>query len=284
MTYLNDETGRPPRLRCDLNMGTVWDLPEWSTGPRGDWSQLYGVIADAGYEGVQAGDVTAAADAGLGCTTMGTVHEPGQLGDQARQWMDAGFECATLHVGTGLERDREALGLLEEVVAVSEELGYPLFVETHRATVTQDIRRAVDFVERLPELRFNADLSHWYTGLEMTYGDFDAKLDVAEPVLERTGFVHGRIGDPGCIQVDVGNGDHPSVDHFREMWRRAMTGFRRDAGPGDVLVFAPELLPSAIHYARTVPDGEGGRREEGDRWEQARVLCHIAEECWADTA
>jgi len=46
------------------------------------------------------------------------------------------------------------------------------------------------------------------------------------------------------------------------------------------LTFAPELLPTSIHYARTVPDGVGGAREEGDRWTQALRLVDIARECF----
>ena len=33
---LNDGSGRPPRLRADVHLGTVWDLPDWSTGPGRD--------------------------------------------------------------------------------------------------------------------------------------------------------------------------------------------------------------------------------------------------------
>jgi hypothetical protein len=95
-------------------------------------------------------------------------------------------------------------------------------------------------------------------------------------------FLHGRISDPGCIQVDIGDGTGLAhVDHFRTMWTRCMAGFLDEAGPGDVLVFAPELLPASIHYARTVPGPDGEPVEDCDRWEQALVLCGIARECFA---
>ena len=135
----------------------------------------------------------------------------------------------------------------------------------------------------MPELRFNGDFSHWYTGLEMPYGDFEEKLEFLRPVFERTRFLHGRIGDPGCIQVDVGDDpahEPTSVAHFRSMWTAAMRGFLASATDGDVLPFVPELLPAGIHYARTIPDddappdadGRRPEREEGDRWTQALRL------------
>jgi hypothetical protein len=284
---LNDGAGAPARLRCDLNMGTLWQLPDWSTAPKGEERDVYGAIRGAGYEGTQLGDAALSQAAGLACTAMATLREPGTLDGQVSLAKTAGFECVTAHVGTGMESDAEALALLNEVLDAVAKHEVPVYVETHRATVTQDIRRTVDFVEVLPDLRFNGDFSHWYTGLELVYGDFDAKLDFIEPVFERTCFLHGRIGDPGCIQIDIGDGDpatHPSVTHFREMWTRAMAGFLRDADQGDVFVFAPELLPSMINYARMVPDANGGEREEGDRWTQALLYCEIAKECWAAAA
>ena len=59
-----------------------------------------------------------------------------------------------------------------------------------------------------------------------------------------------------------------------------MRGFLQAASAGDVMVFAPELLPSVINYARTVPSPHGSRVEEGDRWKQALLLVDIASECF----
>ena len=126
--------------------------------------------------------------------------------------------------------------------------------------------------------------------------DFDAKLAFIAPVFKRTRFMHGRIGDSCCMQIDIGDnitadggggvvdgaGQEPaSVAHFRRFWTEAMRGFLSTAEPGDVLVFAPELLPALINYARTVPAEDGGRKEEGDRWTQALRCTAIAKECFA---
>jgi hypothetical protein len=279
---INDGSTSPPALRRELNVGTAWLLPEWSTGPQGDSRAMHEAAAAAGYTAIQGGDINLCRELGLGCSTFGTIRSLGQIGDQAKLWADLDMDCSTLHVGTGLEDDDDAHRLLDEVIQASVDHDIPLYVETHRATLTQDIWRTVQFIDRFPELRFNGDFSHWYTGLEMTYGDFDEKLAFLAPVFERTRYLHGRIGDPGCIQVDIGDdAGHPSVDHFRRFWTAAMAGFLATAEPGDVLPFAPELLPAAIDYARTEPDGEGGRREDNDRWQQALLYCEIAEECFA---
>jgi hypothetical protein len=139
-------------------------------------------------------------------------------------------------------------------------------------------------VKRFPEVRFNGDFSHWYTGLEMVYGDFAAKLDFLAPVFERVRFIHGRIGDPGCMQRDIGTtGDGLTyVAHFRELWTRSFAGFLKTAKPGDYLCFNPELLPSEIYYARLVKNAKGEDVEEGDRWQQAILYGKIARECFAE--
>ena len=194
-------------------------------------------------------------------------------------------------VGTGLEADDQAARSVEEVLEASDAAHLPLYIETHRATVTQDIWRTLQLVERLPEIRFNGDFSHWYTGHDLPIGDFDAKVHQLGPVLERVRYLHGRIGTSGTIQIDVGDGtpdDEPPVAHFRALWTRAFAGFLANASGDPVPVgdgaigFAPELLPAAFGYALEVPGPGGALRELGDRWEQGLVLTRIASECFAE--
>jgi hypothetical protein len=80
---------------------------------------------------------------------------------------------------------------------------------------------------------------------------------------------------------------HGVVDYFedfRKMWTRAMAGFLRHAGPGDCLVFAPELLSGTYYYARRFPDAGGALAEETDRFQQALLYRDTARQCWAAAA
>ena len=63
-----------------------------------------------------------------------------------------GMECVTLHAGWGIEDDAEAFTLIDAILQESTRLA--LYVETHRATLFQDMWRTVQFVSRFPELRF----------------------------------------------------------------------------------------------------------------------------------
>lgn len=277
----NDGTANAPRLKIYLNTGNLMELPENSTGPHGSELEVLGAVKAAGYEGLQGADPALCRKLGLQTATSGRVNEPGELEPLVETWKDQQNVCATLHIGWGMESDQQIDALLEEVLNISAQYDFPLYVETHRATISQDMWRTVQWVNRYPEIRINADFSHWYTGQEMTYGDIDAKFDFCDPVFERARFMHGRIGSSGCMQVDLGDGsDGVHLVHFREMWKRCFAGFLKSAQPGDFMVFAPELLPSSINYARSFPDASGQLQEECDRWIQAEVITRVARECW----
>lgn len=119
----------------------------------------------------------------------------------------------------------------------------------------------------------------------MVYGGFEQKFEFIRPVIDRIAFIHGRIGNPGCMQVDLGDGDvdkQPYVCHFRSLWTESFRGFlRRKSAPRkstiDRFVFAPELLGPRFYYARVFDS-----REESDRWQQSLLLTRIARECFEE--
>jgi sugar phosphate isomerase/epimerase len=262
-----------------MNLLTLDGLPAFPGG-------TLRAIREAGYDGVQFIQplsptmVEEARSLGLGICGSGRVNEPGDAERLAAEAREHGLECLTLHVGWGLEDDEEAARLIGGVLEASARHGVPLYPETHRATILQDMWRTVQLLRRFPELRLNGDFSHWYTGQEMVYGGFEKKLEFLRPVLDRVRFVHGRVGNPGCIQVDIGDGDareRPYVGHFRALWTAAFAGFLKSATPEASICFATELLAPGIYYARTF---EG--REESDRWEQSLVLRRMARECFVE--
>lgn len=244
-------------------------------------------IREAGYDGIQFIDpidpaaLKEARALGLGVCGSGRVNAPADAAVLAQSAADAGLECLTLHVGWGMESDDEAALLIEAILSAGLAHRIPLYVETHRATIFQDMQRTVSFVERFPELRFNGDFSHWYTGQEMVYGGLEKKLAYIQPVMDRVRFVHGRIGNPGCMQVVVEQDDPASyVVHFRTIWTACFVACLRDPSPQQPFTtFAAELLAPEIYYARTFHGSE-----ESDRWQQSLLLCEIARECFAEAS
>ncbi|MEP4531718.1 MAG: hypothetical protein ABJ004_01440 [Cyclobacteriaceae bacterium] len=278
----NDGSAQDPYLRLDLNYWNGHDLPDFSSGPKGSSDkERHLAIRQAGFVGVQDGDPVLCKELGLRLTGQFRMNKAGELDNKIKEWTDQPYDCATIHVGWGIESDAEVDRMIEYVLETSARHDFPIYIETHRATVTQDMWRTVEIVKRFPEIRFNGDFSHWYTGLEMVNGDFEEKLDFIAPVLDRVRFIHARIGNPGCIQVDIGNGKiQPYIEHFKQFWIRSFQGFLKSAEPGDYICFTPELLPSEYFYAQLIPNANGNLIEAGDRWQQALLYCDLARECW----
>jgi hypothetical protein len=275
------------QLRCYMNLMALDSLPPFSAGPRGTFKERLEQLRSSGFEGVQfatratAEELSICRALHLGIAASGRVNSPEEAGPLAEQLAGEGYECATLHAGWGLEDDDAAGRLIESILEASVRWRLPLYIETHRATLCQDIWRTVNFVRRFPEMRFNGDFSHWYAGQELVYGGFDKKLTFIQPVLDRVRFLHGRIANPGCIQVAVELDKFPQpayIEHFRQLWTASFRGFLKAAEPGEHICFTLELLGSAIYYAQTFHGVE-----ESDRWEQSLILKGIAEDCFRCT-
>ena len=273
-----------PQLRSYMNLMALESLPASSPGFHSTFEARVEQLPTAGFTGVQfasratSEELSACRMLNLGVAGSGRVNSPHEADSLAEQLAGDGYECATLHVGWGLEADDHAHRLIESILKASVKWKFPLYIETHRATICQDMWRTVNFVHRFPEMRLNGDFSHWYTGQEMVYGGFENKLAFIQPVLERVRFLHGRIASPGCIQVAVQRDSLPQpsyVEHFRQLWIACFRGFLRAAQPEDYICFTPELLSPGIYYARTFMNVE-----ESDRWEQSLILKEIAEHCF----
>jgi hypothetical protein len=275
-------------LRIYMTLQAVESMPQFKGSST---SACMNAVRQGGYDGIQFGDpqsdavLEECAALGLGRSQFARITMATEADEVARSLVEQGMECGVVHLGTGLEDDEQGAELIEAVLNATARHTVPLYVETHRATLFQDMWRTVQFARRFPDLRFNGDFSHWYTGQEMVYGDMAGKVEFLTPVLERVRNLHGRIGNPGCMQVDIGEGD-PSqvaaVGHFKEFWTRAFAGFLRSAKPGEFICFTPELLAPDIFYARVFPDSSGNPREESDRWAQSLVLTKIARGCFED--
>lgn len=281
------------RLRIFLNLDTLDRLPANSRWPGLEGDERYRQLAADGFDGVQ--QTTPAplpADPPLAFCGLGRISKPEDADPLAALHAGIGHECITVHAGWGIEDDDAVDRLVEATLQASHRHNIPMYIETHRATITQDMWRTVNLTERFPEIRFNGDFSHYYTGQEMVYGGLEMKLDFLEPVFERVRFIHGRIGSPGCIQVTVGDGktrplqasgDIDFLEDYRKIWSRAFAGFLRTASPSESLIFCPEILSGQYYYAREFPGLDGRLREESDRYAEALVYRDIAVEVFHGT-
>lgn len=290
---LNDGSSVAPRLQVFLNFDNLADLPDDSIWPHLEGLPLYERLRADGFEGVQlTDDAPPLRDAPLPHCGLDRINTPAEAAAIVEKHARRADLCLTVHAGWGLEDDDEVFRLVEAILAASDKHRLPVFLETHRATIAQDVWRTVQIIKRFPEVRFNGDFSHYYCGQELTYGDWAAKLAFMAPIFERIGFMHGRIASPGCMQVPIdadllgrprqAHGVLNYLDHLKELWTRAMLGFLRNARSGDVLIFAPELLSGTHYYARLFPDVTGRLKEESDRYAQALLYKDLARACFAE--
>lgn len=291
--FFNDGSREPPRLKVYLNLDSLADLRADSVWRTCDGFASYQQLAADGFEGIQlTTDDPPVAGSPLPHCGLDRINVPDDADHVAARHVLRGDDCITVHVGWGMEDDEQVNRLVDATISASDKYGLPIFIETHRATITQDIWRTVQIADRFPEVGFNADFSHYYCGQELVYGDWAGKLAFMKPVFERVGFIHGRIASPGCMQVPIGadrngrplqaHGDINFLQHFKELWINAMLGFVRAAGPGDVLIFAPELLSGKNYYARLFPDSTGNLVEESDRYAEALLYKKLAHDCFAE--
>lgn len=284
--------GQPDQhIRHHLNEGTLWSLPDWSKAPRTQEKAFdFAKILDAGFTGMQVyAPNSAAADAGLKMSGMARIVDPSlcdRIIAQHRAW---GFEATTVHLGTGLESDAESHLLISSMLEAATRHGHPVFIETHRSTITQDPVRTLNLVEAFPEIRFNADLSHWYTGLEMRYGDFEAKVARLQPIFDRVRYLHLRMGHSCEMQTPLFHlRNHQAWQDFSFLWKKCIEGFRATAKNGERLISAPELLPASVahqgqvyqmNYAR-LKSPEDPSTELSDRWLEALELRQLVNDIW----
>ncbi|MEI6175994.1 MAG: hypothetical protein WCS43_03810 [Verrucomicrobiota bacterium] len=288
--YYNDQSSDAPKIRVYLNLDNLLDLRAGSNGPAVDAPDLDARLAADGFEGVQfTSDAPAPVGFILPYCGLDRISIPAEADPIVAKHLARGDQCLTVHAGWGIEDDAEVFRLVEAILKASQKHSLPVFIETHRSTITQDMWRTVAITKEFPEVLFNGDFSHFYCGQEMVYGGMEMKLDFMAPIFERVGFIHGRIASSGGMQVPIdaltgtprmAHGANDYLAHFRQMWTLAMSGFLRNSGTGDVLIFAPELLSGMYYYARLFPDATGKLIEESDRYIEALLYRDLARECF----
>jgi sugar phosphate isomerase/epimerase len=172
----------------------------------------------------------------------------------------------------------DVVKLIREGRKIANDAGIALFVEVHRNNYTETLPQIRELVERIPEIRFTADLSHLVVVGEFYGWEEERAVERMSPVLERTSHMHGRISNGEAVQVDVGDGSGSTAQFFVQLWKTAISFWLKEAQAGDVFPFASELGPP--RYAITLPDG----REFSDRWEQSLIMKKLAEQAWSEAA
>lgn len=144
------------------------------------------------------------------------------------------------HTGRDHWDQRAVDRLLDIGFEVEAASGVTILHETHRSRFPYSAAVTASYLERWPELRLTADLSHWACVSESLLEDQQHHL---EPALARSVHVHARVGSAQSAQVpDV---RHPRWKHELDVhvhWWRRIHAHRLAAG-AEVMTITTEFGP-----------------------------------------
>lgn len=174
-----------------------------------------------------------------------------------------------------LRRVEDCLPLLEGWQRLGEEAKVPVYIETHRDRMTTDLFFTLDLMDRMPELKLLADLSHFLVGREFAVPVSDENHALMHRILDSAWAFHGRVASREQVQIEIAFAHHkPWLDLFIGWWEYGLRSWRRRAEPDDTVAFVCELGPKP--YAITGPDGE----DTTDRWQEALRLKDEVRALW----
>lgn len=162
---------------------------------------------------------------------------------------------------------------------LASDAGIVLHIETHRDRMTTDLFFTLHLLDRFPDLRFTADLSHYLVGREFAWPVDAENHALMHRILDSSWAFHGRVASREQVQIQTSFAHHRQwVDLFMGWWEYGFRSWQRRAGPDATLTFLCELGPTP--YAITGADGD----ELSDRWQESIAMKDEVRSLWARVA
>lgn len=177
-----------------------------------------------------------------------------------RERIDFAMETEPLFINSHTGRDifsfEDNCEILSESSAHAAEHGLLLTHETHRGRPTYTVPDTVRYIEALPDMKLNADFSHWFCVHE---SDLSDQSDNVTRAIERSWHIHARVGYSEGPQVaDPLAPEWLEVTRkFVDLWQRIID--TRKADKAKYLTITPEFgpppyMPCEPHTGRPLAD------------------------------
>lgn len=159
---------------------------------------------------------------------------------------------------------------------LAADAGVELHIETHRDRMTTDLFFTLHLLDRFPDLRFTADLSHYLVGREFAGPPIGPENHaMIHRILDNSWGLHGRVASREQIQVQFNFPQHKDwLDLFMGWWEYGIRSWKKRAGPDETFTFLCEFGPPP--YAITGADGY----ELSDRWAEAVQMKDMIRALW----
>jgi hypothetical protein len=152
------------------------------------------------------------------------------------------------HAGRDLWSFDEQVEFFEEAIEIEKEFGIPIAHETHRRRPLFSPMNALALMEIIPELKINADFSHWCCVSESMLEDHGEALQLAA---RQAIHIHSRVGYENGPQVPDPRAPEWSGHLTRfESWWQMIIGVHAKRGEKELTV-TPEYGPPT--YMQTTP-------------------------------
>lgn len=268
-----------------LVMQSLWAMePAHPAAPQAPLEEKLTRILNAGFDGfgVAFFDENAAREAGRFARQNALAIEglaiPATI-DDLKPALEIGTEIGLHHLNVQPDfRARsvaEAIPVLEGWERLAEEVDFPIFIETHRNRMTNDLHFTLDLLAAKPDLRLLADLSHYVLAREFNMPIDAHDRGMLHQVLDHAWAFHGRVASTEQIQVEISFPQHQVwFDLFKELWEYGMQSWKARAAADAELTFLCELGPQP--YAISGPTGA----DTTDRWAESLMIRDAARAIW----